>query len=60
MGDQYITEILCPKCGLRETEVYFAPTHTKWRCACGHKIDVCNCATVTYEIGDKYSESIKK
>lgn len=43
MGDRYILEITCPKCGLHDSDVAFAPTcgFTKWYCeTCGHKIDL--------------------
>ena len=42
MGDRYFLEIVCPKCGILDDDVYYAPTcgFVDWRCRCGHFIDL--------------------
>ena len=42
MGDRYFLTVKCPKCGLSEEDIYYAPTcgfktHT---CRCGHEVDL--------------------
>ena len=53
MGDRYIIEIICSKCGLIDPEVYFAPTcgFTEWKCPkCKNKINLCEHTGITYEM----------
>ncbi len=43
MGDRYIMEITCPKCGEYDDEVYYAPTcgFIDWECnKCGYTVDL--------------------
>jgi hypothetical protein len=52
MGTRYLLEIICPKCGLLDSDVYFAPTcgFTDWECdKCGTKIDLCEHTGISYE-----------
>ena len=52
MGDRYILQITCPRCGTKDDEVYFAPTcgFTEWRCPnCKYQIDLCKYTGITYE-----------
>lgn len=53
MGDRYIIEIVCPKCGKKDSEVYFAPTcgFTEWACPlCKSIINLCEYTGVTHEM----------
>jgi hypothetical protein len=52
MGDRYILQIDCPKCGFFDDDVYFAPTCgiDKWQCSrCGHKVNLCLYTGISYE-----------
>ena len=42
MGNRYFLEITCPKCGVHDDDVYYAPTcgFVAWTCKCGHTIDL--------------------
>ena len=43
MGDRYVLEVTCPKCGLRDDDVPYAPTcgFVDWKCDnCGHVVDL--------------------
>ena len=43
MGDRYILEITCPKCGEYDNDCYYAPTcdFEYWACnKCGHIVDL--------------------
>ena len=43
MGDRYILEQTCPKCGFYDDDVYYAPTcgFTEWKCKkCGEIVDL--------------------
>ena len=52
MGDRYILEMTCPKCGTEDDDVYFAPTcgFTEWKCpSCHFKMDLCEHTGISYE-----------
>ena len=51
MGDRYILEIVCPKCGDIDNNVYFAPTcgFEDWMCKCGFNVDLYSYTGITYE-----------
>ena len=52
MGDRYIMDVTCPKCGACDNGVYYAPTceFTTHRCSkCGHIIDLEEYTGITYE-----------
>ena len=52
MGDRYIIEMTCKKCGYVDDDVYFAPTcgFTDWECPkCGEKYDLYDETGMTYE-----------
>ncbi len=52
MGDRYILEMSCPKCGFIDDEVPFAPTcgFVDWVCPkCGYKLDLCKFTGISYE-----------
>jgi len=42
MGDRYVLTVTCPKCGVVDDDVYYAPTcgFTTHECACGHVTDL--------------------
>lgn len=42
MGSRYIIHVICPECGNRRDDVYYAPTCgiTTWLCKCGHQVDL--------------------
>lgn len=51
MGDRYILTVKCPKCGLVDDDVYYAPTcgFTEHKCACGSVIDLEEWTGISYE-----------
>jgi len=52
MGDRYFITEKCPKCGVIESDIYFAPTcgFTTWKCkSCGEEIDLCKLTGIEYE-----------
>jgi hypothetical protein len=52
MGTRYfLHNVTCPKCGVTEYEVYYAPTCgiSEWVCWCGHKIDLEEYTGISYE-----------
>lgn len=42
MGSRYILTVTCPKCGLVDDDVPYAPTSgfLDWKCRCGHVVDL--------------------
>jgi hypothetical protein len=61
MGTRYYLEIICPKCGLLDVDVYFAPTcgFTDWECGkCGTNIDLCKHTGITYEDASKVNKRV--
>ena len=42
MGDRYILTVICPKCGHKDEDVYYAPTcgFKTWNCLCGYLVDL--------------------
>jgi len=52
MGDRFILTVICPKCGLKDDDVYYAPTcgFIDWSCQkCGEKIDLGEYTGISYE-----------
>jgi len=52
MGDRYILEVSCPKCGYMDKDVYFAPTcgFTTWICPqCDYELDLYEYTGISYE-----------
>jgi hypothetical protein len=51
MGDRYVLEITCPKCGFFDDEVPYAPTcgFVSWKCQCGHLVDLEQLTGISYE-----------
>ena len=49
MGDRYILTVTCPKCGVEDDEVYYAPTcgFNDWTCQCGHVVDLATYTGIT-------------
>jgi len=58
MGDRYFLEMTCPKCGLRDIDVYFAPTcdFVNWKCKCGHVVDLVKYTGITAEMASNKKE----
>lgn len=58
MGDRYLLEMTCPKCGHRKDDVYFAPTcgFTEWKCKCGHVVDLVEHTGITEEMASNKDE----
>lgn len=59
MGDRYILEISCPKCGYFDDDVYYAPTcgFVNWRCPeCGTVVDLEKLTGTTYEDASNLDE----
>ena len=58
MGDRYFLEMTCPKCGLRDMDVYFAPTcgFVDWKCRCGHIVDLVKYTEITAEMASNKEE----
>lgn len=58
MGDRYFLEITCPECGLRDEEVYFAPTcdFVDWKCQCGYVVDLVKLTGITPEMASNKAE----
>ena len=59
MGDRYFLEMICPKCGNKEEEVYFAPTcgFVDWKCdKCGHIVDLVKLTGITAEMASNAKE----
>jgi transposase-like protein len=52
MGDRYFLTVTCPKCGLTDSDVYFAPTcgFKKWKCKCGKTVDLEKLTGITEEM----------
>ena len=42
MGDRFELKVVCPRCGLVDDEVYYAPTcgFVSWVCECGYRVDL--------------------
>jgi len=57
MGDRYFLEVTCPRCGLRDFDVYFAPTcgFVDWKCKCGHVVDLIKLTGITPEMASNKS-----
>lgn len=52
MGDRYYLDMVCPTCGEKEDDVYFAPTcgFVEWVCqGCGHVVDLHKYTGISYE-----------
>lgn len=52
MGTRYILTVTCPQCGLKDDDVYFAPTcdFVDWKCPeCGHVVDLITLTGITSE-----------
>lgn len=52
MGDRYVITVICPKCGHKEPEVYYAPTcgFTDCKCnKCGELINLEEYTGISYE-----------
>ena len=52
MGNRYFIPVICPHCGFRDDEVYYAPTCgiLKWECPrCGHEINLEEYTGITKE-----------
>ena len=58
MGDRYFLEMVCKKCGLRDMDVYFAPTcgFTTWKCKCGEEVDLIKYTGITEEMVSNKTE----
>ena len=58
MGDRYVLTVTCPKCSHVEEEVYYAPTcgFIKYKCPCGHLIDLEELSGISYEEASNCSE----
>jgi len=58
MGTRYHLQITCPKCGILDDDVYYAPTcgFTDWTCECGHKIDLELWTGISYEEASNIEE----
>jgi len=58
MGDRYFLTMTCPKCGLIDLDVYFAPTcgFTEWKCKCGHSVDLVEFTGITPEMASNKVE----
>ncbi len=58
MGDRYFLEMTCLKCGLKDLDVYFAPTcgFTEWKCKCGHTVDLVEFTGITAEMASNADE----
>ena len=53
MGNRYILEVVCPKCGLMDCDVYYAPTcgFVSWSCPkCKNTVDLCEYTGITKEM----------
>jgi len=51
MGDRYIITVICPGCGTKDKDVYYAPTcgFTVHQCSgCGAEIDLEKYTGITY------------
>ena len=51
MGDRYTLTVLCPGCGRKHLEVWYAPTcgFTHHKCICGLNIDLAEVTGISYE-----------
>lgn len=52
MGDRYILEMECKKCGYEDDDVYYAPTcgFVEWKCPkCKYVVDLEKYTGITYE-----------
>jgi len=58
VGDRYILEMVCPKCGAKDDDVPFAPScgFTEWTCPCGYKVDLYKHTGISYEDASNLSE----
>jgi len=58
MGDRYFLDVICPRCGHRDEDVYYAPTcgFTEYRCPCGWLIDLGEYTGISYEDASNAAE----
>ena len=59
MGTRYFLKVACPKCGLRDDDVYYAPTcgFTVWRCSvCETVVDLKEYTGISYEEASNVAE----
>lgn len=58
VGDRYYIEVMCPECGLRDMDVYFAPTcgFVDWECKCGNIVDLVEYTGITEEMASNKEE----
>jgi len=58
MGDRYFLTVLCPECGAKHLDVYYAPTCeiNTFRCPCGNIIDLEEYSGISYEDASNASE----
>ena len=52
MGDRYFIDVKCPKCNVKEEQVYYAPTcgFTEWKCpVCQTVVDLAEYTGISYE-----------
>lgn len=51
MGDRYILTVKCPRCGIVDNDVYYAPTcgFTDHICECGFVIDLEDWTGISHE-----------
>ena len=52
MGDRFYLEVICSKCGLKEGDVYYAPTcgFVNWTCPqCKNILDLEKYTGISYE-----------
>lgn len=61
MGTRYFLQITCPKCGVHDNDVYYAPTcgFVTWECECGHEIDLEEWTGISYEEASNATEIAK-
>ena len=58
MGTRYWLSVTCHKCGLRDDEVYYAPTcgFIDWTCECGCVVDLEKLTGISYEDASNIDE----
>jgi len=59
MGDRYFLTIKCPRCGLIDTDCYFAPTcdFTTWKCPnCKKSVNLIKYTGITAEMASNAGE----
>ena len=52
MGDRYYLLVVCPECGTKEDDVYYAPTCgiDEWECSnCGHILNLEEYSGISYD-----------